>query len=148
MIAQVCSLGHIAHPIAPNLTCPVLQYADDTLILAHATSPAATHLRSILDDLAAATGLGINFHKLGYPSPPDLALNKGGWLALSHCHPWQPPYLPYASFLISKENIEKLKKKTGRSSGLKRKLVSVRNVLPHGIKFALQKLRVVWVLKT
>jgi hypothetical protein len=63
LISHACDLGLLAHPIAPNLPCPVLQYADDTLILASATPAAATHLRSILDDFAAATGLGINFHK-------------------------------------------------------------------------------------
>ena len=41
----------------------MLQYADDTLIIIRASVEAAAWLRHILDDFAAATGLGINYGK-------------------------------------------------------------------------------------
>ncbi|KAK1669207.1 hypothetical protein QYE76_057366 [Lolium multiflorum] len=55
--------GSLAHPISPDTPCPVLQYADDTLILCQASLEAATCLKQVLDDFASATGLAINFHK-------------------------------------------------------------------------------------
>jgi hypothetical protein len=51
------------HPLSPDLPCPVLQYADDTLILCKADPAAVSHLKRVLDDFASATGLEINFHK-------------------------------------------------------------------------------------
>lgn len=50
------------HPLA-NETCPVLQYADDTLILVRAEVQDVVNLKMILDNFAAATGLQINYHK-------------------------------------------------------------------------------------
>lgn len=41
----------------------MLQYADDTLIIAFASSQAANTLKDILDKFTLATGLNINFHK-------------------------------------------------------------------------------------
>jgi hypothetical protein len=51
------------HPISPSTPCPVLQYADDTLILCKADPGATASLKKVLDDFAAATGLAINLHK-------------------------------------------------------------------------------------
>jgi hypothetical protein len=51
------------HPLATDLPCPVLQYADDTLILCQADTSAVCHLKRVLDDFATSTGLSINFHK-------------------------------------------------------------------------------------
>jgi hypothetical protein len=41
----------------------VLQYADDTLIIAKASPSAALHLKHTLDNFTSATGLQINFEK-------------------------------------------------------------------------------------
>jgi len=41
----------------------VLQYADDTLILAKGDVATMVVLRKLLDDFSAATGLAINFNK-------------------------------------------------------------------------------------
>jgi hypothetical protein len=53
----------LQHPLAANAPCPVLQYADDTLIILEASVPAAERLKKILDLFALATGLVINFTK-------------------------------------------------------------------------------------
>ena len=52
----------IRHPLV-DAPCPVLQYADDTLILVRAASEDVIALKRILDVFSAATGLKINFHK-------------------------------------------------------------------------------------
>ena len=53
----------IRHPTEDAMSCAVLQYADDTLIVFRANSAAATHLWEILDNFASITGLHINFSK-------------------------------------------------------------------------------------
>lgn len=53
----------LRHPIVPDLSCPVLQYADDTLILVPATMTAIQALHGVLSAFSIATGLTINFHK-------------------------------------------------------------------------------------
>ena len=53
----------IRHPLAADHPCPVLQYADDTLILVKAELSSVQRLKNVLDSFAAATGLKINFHK-------------------------------------------------------------------------------------
>lgn len=53
----------LAHPLVDRGRPPVLQYADDTLILLRADVPSAARLKLILDQFAAANGLVINFHK-------------------------------------------------------------------------------------
>jgi hypothetical protein len=63
LIRQAWAGGSLSHPLAEDTPCPVLQYADDTLILCKASSSAAACLRRVLEDFAAATGLAINFHK-------------------------------------------------------------------------------------
>ena len=47
----------------PSIACPVLQYADDTLIILQAEHDQLQTLKSILLKFSAATGLHINFHK-------------------------------------------------------------------------------------
>ena len=54
--------GSVRHPLI-DAPCPVLQYADDTLILIRATSEDVINLRGILDSFSDATGLKINYHK-------------------------------------------------------------------------------------
>jgi hypothetical protein len=63
LIRQAWADGFLSHPLAADIPCPVLQYADDTLVLCKASSSAAACLRQVLEDFAAATGLAINFHK-------------------------------------------------------------------------------------
>jgi hypothetical protein len=53
----------LLHPLADGVPCPVLQYADDTLVIFRADGAAAARLRCILDQFAQATGLVINFSK-------------------------------------------------------------------------------------
>jgi hypothetical protein len=53
----------LCHPLIDGAPCPVLQYADDTLIILEAGVCATACLRSILDQFALTTGLVINFHK-------------------------------------------------------------------------------------
>ena len=54
--------GSVWHPLI-DAPCPVLQYADDTLILIRGTSEDVINLRGILDSFSDATGLKINYHK-------------------------------------------------------------------------------------
>nr|XP_051221559.1 uncharacterized protein LOC127339784 [Lolium perenne] len=63
LIHLAWSEGDLAHPLSPDTPCPVLQYADDTLILCKATPAAAATLKRVMDDFASATGLAINFDK-------------------------------------------------------------------------------------
>ncbi|CAN6168854.1 unnamed protein product [Urochloa humidicola] len=53
----------LEHPLVPGLPCPVIQYADDTLIILPACPVQLHRLKKILDTFASATGLHINFHK-------------------------------------------------------------------------------------
>ncbi|WVZ86073.1 hypothetical protein U9M48_032914 [Paspalum notatum var. saurae] len=54
---------HLCHPLLPGEPCPVLQYADDTIIFLQASSEAMASVKSVLDDFARATGLVINYSK-------------------------------------------------------------------------------------
>jgi hypothetical protein len=53
----------IKHPIVTDLTCPVIQYTDDTLILIQGCSSQARLLKEILEVFSATTGLQINYAK-------------------------------------------------------------------------------------
>ncbi|CAN6233698.1 unnamed protein product [Urochloa humidicola] len=55
--------GMIRHPVAEDMPCPVLQYADDTLIVLKADRHNLVQLRATLDLFAEFTGLKINYHK-------------------------------------------------------------------------------------
>ena len=63
LIRQASMNGDLCHPIDNSLPCPVLQYADDTLILSKGNVHSMTVLKTILDNFSLATGLTINFHK-------------------------------------------------------------------------------------
>lgn len=52
----------IRHPLIDS-ACPILPYADDTLILVRAAEIDVGRLKQCLDQFAEATGLKINFHK-------------------------------------------------------------------------------------
>lgn len=55
--------GTLCHPIDGTLPCPVLQYAEDTLILTKGDVQTMCVLKQILEDFSLTTGLTINFHK-------------------------------------------------------------------------------------
>jgi hypothetical protein len=56
------SNGSVRHPLSDS-ACPVLKYADDTIILIRAEANGVARLRSILDMFSAVTGLKINYDK-------------------------------------------------------------------------------------
>jgi hypothetical protein len=53
----------LLHPLADDLHCPVVQYADGTLIIQRADLSQLHRLREVLDSFSRGTGLAINFHK-------------------------------------------------------------------------------------
>jgi hypothetical protein len=55
--------GLLQHPILQNQPCPVLQYADDTLIIVQGGFSQAKWLKEILTVFEITTGLSINFSK-------------------------------------------------------------------------------------
>ena len=63
LIQRASSDGVLCHPVDHSLPCPVLQYADDTLILTKGDVPSMLALKQILDNFSTATGLCINFQK-------------------------------------------------------------------------------------
>ncbi|CAN6353500.1 unnamed protein product [Urochloa humidicola] len=54
--------GRVRHPLV-DCPCPVLQYADDTLMVVRADADDVIRLRQLLDLFLSATGLQINFSK-------------------------------------------------------------------------------------
>lgn len=54
--------GGIRHPLVQG-PCPILQYADDTIILVRGCTEDATRLKQALQLFSEATGLSINFSK-------------------------------------------------------------------------------------
>uniref|UniRef100_A0A0A9EF20 Reverse transcriptase domain-containing protein n=1 Tax=Arundo donax TaxID=35708 RepID=A0A0A9EF20_ARUDO len=63
LIQQSSRDGLLQHPIVNDCTCPVLQYADDTLIVLRGELDQVPRLKVILDNFSSATGLHINFSK-------------------------------------------------------------------------------------
>jgi len=53
----------LRHPLASDRPCTILQYADDTLIVARADVQAVEHLKELLTSFSKATGLNINYNK-------------------------------------------------------------------------------------
>ncbi|KAK1685871.1 hypothetical protein QYE76_046719 [Lolium multiflorum] len=77
MLLHASREGLLQHPLVDDLTCPVLQYADDTLIIIRAIPEHVANLKRILDEFSAATGLTINFHRSTFvpiKTDPDTAL--------------------------------------------------------------------------
>lgn len=62
LIARACADGLLAHPVDDTLPCPVLHYADDTLILCRGDLTAIQTLKRLLAAFFAATGLQINYN--------------------------------------------------------------------------------------
>ena len=52
----------LLHPLVDDLPCPVIQYANDTLLVLHTDRAQVRRLRELLDIFLRATGLCINFH--------------------------------------------------------------------------------------
>nr|XP_051222261.1 uncharacterized protein LOC127340559 [Lolium perenne] len=73
--------GALQHPIVDGAPYPILQYADDTLIILRADAATARRLRLLLEQFGAATGLRINFQKSTlvpmHVPPPLLAEIQG-----------------------------------------------------------------------
>lgn len=63
LVQRSCAHGDIQHPVDASLPCPVLQYADDTLLLVRGDVSAIVALKQVLDMFSRATGLDINYHK-------------------------------------------------------------------------------------
>lgn len=55
--------GGVRHPIDAACACPILHYADDTLILLRGELQDVQRLKQLLDLFSNATGLRINFDK-------------------------------------------------------------------------------------
>lgn len=63
MLVDVECAPPLLYPLADDLPYPIVQYADDTVILVHANEAQVRRLKTLLDNFAAATGLTINYHK-------------------------------------------------------------------------------------
>lgn len=61
LIQQASREGLLRHPISSDCTCPVLQYADDTLILVQGDTDSMRALKAILEKFSLATGLACNW---------------------------------------------------------------------------------------
>jgi hypothetical protein len=66
LVADVCQhlirlSGEVRHPLNPHQPAPMLQYANDTLILLSIDIHVVQRLKSLLDDFSRTTGLHINF---------------------------------------------------------------------------------------
>jgi hypothetical protein len=75
-IQHAASEGFLRHPVLEVQPCPVLQYADDTLIVLQGDVEQAKCLKQILDDFACTTGLKINFSKSTFV-PINLSEQEG-----------------------------------------------------------------------
>lgn len=63
LLQMASTNGELCHPVNPTLPCPVLHYANDTLILVRGDRGSILGLKRILNDFSLVTGLTINFHK-------------------------------------------------------------------------------------
>ena len=63
LLHQDALLQSVGHPLLGNTPCPILQYADDTLIFLCATPDGILAVKNALVDFELATGLSINYHK-------------------------------------------------------------------------------------
>jgi hypothetical protein len=66
LITGDSSPARLLHPLVDDLPCPVIQYADDTLLLLRADSDQILRARALLESFSAATGLHINFDKSAF----------------------------------------------------------------------------------
>lgn len=65
VINQEYMLGNLSPPFRhhPDTPFPIIQYADDTLLIMQACENQLLHLKDILQGFATSTGLVVNFHK-------------------------------------------------------------------------------------
>jgi hypothetical protein len=63
MLQNACVNGLLHHPFIENLPCPILQYANDTIIIVRSSEDVIRNLKVVLDSFSMATGLQINYHK-------------------------------------------------------------------------------------
>jgi hypothetical protein len=64
MVNHLCRLGVLQAPLdIPNSDFPIVQYADDTLLIMQASSSQLSALKLPLEDFAQATGLRVNYAK-------------------------------------------------------------------------------------
>ena len=63
LIRRASMNGELYDPVDASLSYPVLQYADDTLILTRGDIASMHVLKNILEDFSPATGLTISYHK-------------------------------------------------------------------------------------
>ena len=64
VINDACQQGHLQLPLPqPSTDFPIIQYADETLMLMQAEEAQLYHLKGIIDDFALSTGLKVNFSK-------------------------------------------------------------------------------------
>jgi hypothetical protein len=68
MFKKAYKSGFLQHPILQGVPMPVLQYADDTMIILQGSVHQATLARFILDAFTKFTGLQINFRKSTFVS--------------------------------------------------------------------------------
>lgn len=63
-VNKAFAAGHIQLPIpTPDGDYPVIQYADDTIVILPAEVSQAEHMKKILKDYATSVGLRINFQR-------------------------------------------------------------------------------------
>ena len=67
LITNASANGAFQHHICPTMSCPVLQYADDTLIILKADESQLVALKNTLQIFSSATGFHINFEKKYLP---------------------------------------------------------------------------------
>ena len=63
MLRRAYESGFLEHPIQQGAPLPVLQYADDTLLIMKGSTQQAESVKMILDTFAAFSGLRINYQK-------------------------------------------------------------------------------------
>jgi hypothetical protein len=64
MVNLLCTDGILKAPLdIPNTDFPIIQYADDTLLIMQACPIQLAALRVVLEDFAQATGLRVNYSK-------------------------------------------------------------------------------------
>jgi hypothetical protein len=73
------------HPLAPDRPCVVLQYADDTLIVARADDAAVLQLKALLCSFTRATGLSINYTKSTLVPTHILGPNVESYVGILGC---------------------------------------------------------------
>lgn len=104
LLSSASALGDICHPIVHTLPCPVLQYANDTLILIKGDVSSVRCPKRLLDDFTLVTGLYINFQKSTFiPLNIDGTDANGSDFRLLHF--LAPPTLPRSPLSSQAESV-------------------------------------------